>query len=132
MTLTIKTCQFYPEEFRRKTDAEKYRDKGTCEVSIEINSIEMAIKNITYRIDHSGKIHLKPPYRIHSNKKAGIKPKLVPSVVFKNAEIWLQIERHIKKELENLETEECHKSSKASKPAQLSFWDMADLCTTWQ
>ena len=88
MTLTIKTCQFYPEEFRRKTDAEKYRDKGTCEVSIEINSIEMAIKNITYRIDHSGKVHLKPPYRIHSNKKAGIKPKLVPSVVFKNAEIW--------------------------------------------
>ena len=97
--LIITSTQFYSEEFRRKTDAEKYRAKGTCEVSIEINDIEMSIKNITYRIDHSGKIQLKPPYRIHSNKKAGIKPKLVPSVVFKNVEIWLEIERYIKKEL---------------------------------
>lgn len=126
--LTITATQFYPEEFRRKTDAEKYRVKGTCEVSIEINSIEMAIKNITYRIDHSGKIHLKPPFRIHSNKKAGIKPKLVPSVVFRNAEIWNSIESYIRKELATLKIEE----SAVKKPEQLSFHDLPDLCFAWR
>ena len=53
----------------------------------------------TYRIDHEGKVSLKPPFRIHSNKKAGIKPKLVPSIVFKEAVVWDQIEKTIKSEL---------------------------------
>jgi len=47
-----------------------------------LGPVEMDVKNITYRIDHEGKILLKPPFRIHSNKKAGIKPRLVPSIVF--------------------------------------------------
>ena len=85
--MKITASQFYPKEFRKKSDAEKYKAKGTCEVSIEIQGLELDIKNITYRIDHNGKIHLKPPFRIHSNKKAGIKPKLVPSIVFRDPDI---------------------------------------------
>jgi len=74
----IDVTHFYPEKFRRKIDAEKYSAKGTCEVSLELDTVEIEVKNITYRIDHEGKVMLKPPFRIHSNKKAGIKPKLVP------------------------------------------------------
>ena len=83
MKMKVLVNRFYPEEFRRKTDSEKYRFKGTCEVHLLLGPIEMEVKNITYRIDHEGKVSLKPPFRIHSNKKAGIKPKLVPSIVFK-------------------------------------------------
>ena len=76
----IEVSHFYPEEFRRKIDAEKYSAKGTCEVSLKLDTVEIEVKNITYRVDHEGKVML----RIHSNKKAGIKPKLVPSIVFKD------------------------------------------------
>jgi len=99
MEMQVFVNKFYPEEFRKKTDSEKYHSKGTCEVHLLLGPIEMDLKNITYRIDHEGKILLKPPFRIHSNKKAGIKPKLVPSVVFKEAEVWHQIEETIKSEL---------------------------------
>jgi hypothetical protein len=113
----ITATQFYPEEFRRKIDAEKYSAKGTCEVTIEIQGLELDIKNITYRIDHDGKIQLKPPFRIHSNKKAGIKPKLVPSIVFRNGEIWTEIESYIRKELATLQLTELPRR----KPMQLDF-----------
>jgi hypothetical protein len=111
--------RFYPEEFRKKTDSEKYKAKGICEVSIEIQGLELDIKNITYRIDHEGKIHLKPPFRIHSNKKAGIKPKLVPSIVFRNGEIWPEIESYIRKELITLKLPEPIRE----KSMQLDFLD---------
>ena len=91
--------KFYPEEFRRKADSEKYRSKGTFEVHLLLGPVEMDVKNITYRIDHEGKVLLKPPFRMHSNKKAGVKPRLVPSIVFKEARVWDQIEKTIKQEL---------------------------------
>ena len=97
--MQVSINRFYPEEFRRKTDKEKYRSKGTCEIHLLVGSIEMDVKNITYRIDYEGKIVLKPPFRIHSNKKAGIKPKLVPSIVFKDPVIWEQITETIKSSL---------------------------------
>ncbi len=99
METQVVVNRFYPEEFRRKADSEKYLSKGTCEVHLLLGPIEMDVKNITYRIDHEGKILLKPPFRIHSNKKAGIKPRLVPSIVFKEAGVWGQIEETIKHEL---------------------------------
>ena len=46
-----------------------------------------------------GKFFLKPPYRMHSNKKAGIKPKLVPSVVFRDPLVWEEIEKMLKENL---------------------------------
>lgn len=95
----ITVSKFYPEEIRTKKDAAQYQAKGTCEVSLCVNGLEFDIRNITYRIEHNGKVHIKPPFRMHSNKKAGIKPKLVPSIVFKDSEIWSQIERFIKEEL---------------------------------
>ena len=97
--MQVSINRFYPEEFRKKSDAEKYHSKGTCEVHLLIGSVEMDVKNITYRIDHEGKILLKPPFRVHSNKKAGIKPKLVPSVVFKDPVVWDQITETIKSKL---------------------------------
>jgi hypothetical protein len=99
METQVVVNKFYPEEFRRKADSEKYHSKGTCEVHLLLGPIEMDLKNITYRIDHEGKILLKPPFRIHSNKKAGIKPRLVPSVVFKESGVWQKIEETIKHEL---------------------------------
>ena len=90
---------FYPEEIRRRGEVEKYRFRGTCAVSLIVGTIEMFVRNITYRIDHDGRVSLKPPFRVHSNKKAGIKPKLVPSIVFKEPEIWVEIEKTIKSEL---------------------------------
>ena len=83
MEIKMSGVKFYPEEFRRKLDAEKYQAKGTCEILLTLDHLELEVKNITYRIEHEWKVLLKPPYRMHSNKKAGIKPKLVPSVVFK-------------------------------------------------
>ncbi len=99
MDIKISGVKFYPEEFRRKLDAEKYQAKGTCEVHLALDHVELDLKNVTYRIDHEGKVILKPPFRMHSNKRAGIKPKLVPSIVFKEAEVWDQIEKTIKGEL---------------------------------
>ena len=91
--------KFYPEEFRKKLDAEKYQAKGTCELLLALDHVELEVKNVTYRIDHEGKVLLKPPYRMHSNKKAGIKPKLVPSVVFRGPVVWEMIEQTLKEEL---------------------------------
>ena len=116
----IEVTHFYPEEFRRKIDAEKYAAKGTCEVSLELDTVEIEVKNITYRIDHDGKVMLKPPFRIHSNKKAGIKPKLVPSIVFKDSVVWDQVEEKIKAEL--FKMKETHVSASNR---QLDFWDEA-------
>lgn len=99
MNIKVSGLRFYPEEFRRKIDAEKYQAKGTCEMHLALDNVKLDLKNVTYRIDHEGKTVLKPPFRIHSNKKAGIKPKLVPSVVFRETEIWGQIEKAIKEEL---------------------------------
>ena len=110
--------KFYPEEFRRKVDSEKYLSKGTCEVHLTLGHVELDLKNITYRIDHEGKILLKPPFRIHSNKKAGIKPRLVPSVVFKEARVWDQIEKTIKQEL----SKEALAIPKKVDCLQLDFW----------
>lgn len=121
--MKITTSQFYPEEFRKKIDAEKYKAKGTCEVSIEIQGIELDIKNITYRIDHNGKIHLKPPFRIHSNKKAGIKPKLVPSIVFRDPDIWPEIEQVIREELATMSLPDAPKE----KPTQLDFLQQCNV-----
>ena len=114
----IEVSHFYPEEFRRKIDAEKYSAKGTCEVSLMLDTVEIEVKNITYRVDHEGKVMLKPPFRIHSNKKAGIKPKLVPSIVFKDPLVWGQVEAKIKAELLK------RKETYASEPnRQLDFWE---------
>lgn len=99
MDIKVSGLKFYPEEFRRKIDAEKYQAKGTCEMHLTLDHVKLEIKNVTYRIDHEGKTLLKPPFRIHSNKKTGIKPKLVPSVVFGDPDIWGQIEQTIKKKL---------------------------------
>ncbi len=99
METQVVVNRFYPEEFRRKADSEKYLSKGTCEVHLLLGEIAMDVKNITYRIDHEGKILLKAPFRIHSNKRAGIKPRLVPSIVFKEPGVWGQIEEAIKSEL---------------------------------
>lgn len=101
--MKIAVTKFYPEEIRTKKDAIQYRTKGTCEANLCINDLEFDIRNITYRIEHTGKIHLKPPFRVHSNKKAGVKPKLVPSIVFRNPEIWMKIECHIKEEIVSLD-----------------------------
>jgi hypothetical protein len=68
-------------------------------------------------IDHNDKIQIKPPFRIHSNKKAGIKPKLVLSIVFKNGEVWTEIERVIREELATLKLPELPKK----KSMQLDF-----------
>ena len=92
----IEITHFYPEEFRRKIDAEKYSAKGTCAVNLELDAVEIEVKNITYRIDHDGKVMLKPPFRIHSNKKQGVRPKLVPSIVFKDSLVWKEIEDKIR------------------------------------
>jgi hypothetical protein len=97
--MKITVSKFYPEKILTKKDADHYQAKGTCEVSLCVNGLEFDIRNITYRIEHSGKMHIKPPFRMHSNKKAGIKPKLVPSIVFKDGEIWHQIESCIKEDL---------------------------------
>ena len=116
----IEITHFYPEEFRRKVDAEKYSAKGTCEVSLMLDTVEIEVKNITYRIDHEGKVMLKAPFRIHSNKKAGVKPKLVPSIVFKDPLVWEQVEEKIKAEL--FKRKETH----VSEPnRQLDFWEEA-------
>jgi len=109
--IKIIVTNFYPEEFRKKTDSEKYSAKGTCEVSIEIQGLELDIKNITYRIEHDRKIH--------SNKKTGIKPKLLPSIVFRNGEICPEIESYIRKELATLKLPELPKK----KSMQLDFLD---------
>jgi len=118
MKMQVFVNKFYPEEFRRKSDAEKYHSKGTCEIHLQLESIELDIRNITYRIDHKGKVSLKPPFRVHSNKKAGIKPKLVPSIVFKEPSIWGQIEQTIKSEL----SKDIHDASQSKKlSVQLDF-----------
>lgn len=117
MKMKVLVNEFYPEEFRKKTDAEKYQSKGTCEVHLLLGPIEMDVKNITYRIDYEGNVSLKPPFRIHSNKKAGIKPKLVPSIVFKEPNIWDQIEKTIKSEL----SKKVQKKPKG-RFLQLDFW----------
>ena len=116
--IKISVTNFYPEEIRTKKDATKYQKKGTCEVSLCVSDLELDIRNITYRIDHNEKIHLKPPFRVHSNKKAGIKPKLVPSVVFRDLEVWMKIESCIREELARLNPEP--KNLKI--PMQLDFW----------
>lgn len=119
MKMQVIVNKFYPEEFRRKTDAEKYRSKGTCEVHLLLGSIEMDVKNITYRIDHDGKVSLKPPFRIHSNKKSGLRAKLVPSIVFKDPTIWDQMQKAIKSEI----LCEAQLSSPRMKGCyQLDFW----------
>ena len=120
MKMEVSVNKFYPEEFRRKSDAEKYHSKGTCEVRLQLESIELDIRNITYRIDHEGKISLKPPFRIHSHKKAGIKPKLVPSIVFKEPSIWGQIEQTIKSELSK-KAQDTPKNRKEC--LQLDLWE---------
>ncbi|MGE0197307.1 MAG: hypothetical protein AB7H48_07845 [Parachlamydiales bacterium] len=118
MKMQVFVNKFYPEEFRRKSDAEKYHSKGTCEVHLLLGTIEMDLKNITYRIDHDGKVSLKPPFRVHSNKKAGVKPKLVPSIVFKKPNIWGQIEQTIKSEL----SKDIHEASQSKTlSVQLDF-----------
>lgn len=122
MHLKVSLSQLFPEEFRRKADAEKYRSKGTCEVALVMGTLEMSVRNITYRIDHDGKVSLKPPFRIHSNKKAGIKPKLVPSIIFKEPEVWVEIEKTIKSELSK-EVE--RDSGKGAQSVQLDFWESA-------
>lgn len=101
--MKIEVIEFYPEEFRRKIDQEKYQAKGTCEVRLEFDRIDLEIKNITYRIDHEGKVLIKPPFRVYSNKNKGQKPKLVPSIKFGDPEIWTKVEELIKsKVLENI------------------------------
>lgn len=122
MKMRVSVSRFYPEEFRRKVDSEKYRSKGTCEIHLQLESVEMDLKNITYRIDHEGKVILKPPFRVHSNKKAGMKPKLVPSIVFKEPNVWDEIEKTIKKELSR-EQKSFPRSSKGC--LQLDFWENA-------
>lgn len=97
--MIVEVIDFFPEELKTKKDQETYQVKGTCAVLLSVNGLSMEIRNITYRVDHEGKIILKPPFRIHSNKKAGIKPKLVPSIIFKNPEIWPSIEVLIRKEI---------------------------------
>ena len=118
MKMQVLVNRFYPEEFRRKRDAEKYHSKGTCEVHLQLESIELDIKNITYRIDHDGRVSLKPPFRVHSNKKAGMKPRLGPSIVFKDSLVWSQVEKKIKTEL--LNRKEVHPSEPNR---QLDFWE---------
>lgn len=120
MKMHVSVNKFYPEEFRRKSDAEKYHSKGTCEIHLQLESIELDIRIITYRIDHEGKVSLKPPFRVHSNKKAGIKPKLVPSIVFKEPSIWGQIEQTIKSELSKKAQDV---SNNKEECLQLSFWE---------
>ena len=120
MKMQVFVNRFYPEEFRRKSDAEKYHSKGTCEVHLLLGSIEMDLKNITYRVDHEGKVSLKPPFRVHSNKKAGMKPKLVPSIVFKDPLVWDQVEEKIKAEL--FKVKETHLPEPNR---QLDFWEEA-------
>ena len=120
MKVQVSVNEFYPEEFRRKRDAEKYHSKGTCAVRLLLGPIEMHLKNITYRIDHEGKVSLKPPFRVHSNKKAGMKPKLVPSIVFKEPSIWGQIEQTIKSELFK-KVQDTPKNKKEC--LQLDFWE---------
>ena len=118
-SIEIEVVSFYPEEFRRKTDAEKYQAKGTCEVLATLNGIEVEIKNITYRVDYERKVQLKPPFRMHSNKKAGVKPKLVPSIVFRDPMVWKLIEEKIKLEL--LRMKELKESKKSE---QLDMFDL--------
>jgi len=113
----IEVIDFYPEEFRRKVDQEKYQAKGTCEVKLKFSDVALGVKNITYRIDHEGKIFIKPPYRIHSHKKKGQKPKLVPSITFEDSEIWIKVEELIKAKL--LESVSIHKKS----DNQLDLWN---------
>ena len=43
MKMQVFVNRFYPEEFRRKSDAEKYHSKGTCEGSVAKN-IHLATK----------------------------------------------------------------------------------------
>ncbi len=116
--IKISVINFYPEEIRTKKDAAQYHAKGTCEVSIMVNGLEFDIRNITYRIERNGKIHFKPPFRIYSNKKDGIKPKLVPSIVFRDPEIWIRIHGCIREEIERIKPEPKNLKS----PVQLDFF----------
>ena len=113
----IEVIEFYHEEFRRKVDQEKYQAKGTCEVNLKFSGVALSVKNITYRIDHEGKIFIKPPYRIHSYKKKGQKPKLVPSITFEDPEIWTKVEELIKSKI--LKSVDVHEK----RDNQLNLWN---------
>ena len=113
----IEVIEFYPEEFRRKVDQEKYQAKGSCEVKLKFSDVAICVKNITYRIDHEGKVFIKPPYRIHSHKKKGQKPKLVPSITFEDPEIWTKVEELIKAKLP--ESEDVREKMNN----QMDFWE---------
>ena len=119
MKVQVGKMKLYPEVFQRKADSERFSWKGTCEVHLFLDHIEIDLNNITYRIGHDGTVTLKPPFRIYSNKKAGIKPKLVYSIVFKETEIWDQIENTIKANLSSDTQNSLERTS-----TQLEFWSL--------
>jgi len=41
METQVVVNKFYPEEFRKKSDSEKYLSKGTCEVHLLLGPVEM-------------------------------------------------------------------------------------------
>ena len=48
METQVVVNKFYPEEFRKKSDSEKYLSKGACEVHLLLGPVEMDVKKFRF------------------------------------------------------------------------------------
>ena len=95
----VEVVEIYPHLTEGKS--EKYHEKGTCHVHLQIGDLSIEIKNVRYKTLKNGNLWMRMPGRSHADPKKGEgKQVFVPSITFNNKNVFTDIKEAIKKDLE--------------------------------
>lgn len=88
--MDVEVLEIFPKEGLSSKDRKVYQAKGNCH--IKIPSLKLHVRNISYGVTHGGKVVVKPPFRVYSDKK---RPVFVNSLEFEDEEVWKSIEQSV-------------------------------------
>lgn len=94
----IEVVEIYPNlQFRLP---KKLKEQGTCHIVLTIGEISMDIKNIRYQLRKNGGVWIGPPINVYPDPTRKENRKVsVPTITFKDPEIFEKIRETLKKEL---------------------------------
>ena len=97
--ISVEVIELYPN--RAENAPEKFHERGSCHVRLQLGEFAIEIKNVRYKVTRSGSFWVGLPGRAHADPSKGEDGRVfVPSISFEDASIFQKIREAIKKDLE--------------------------------
>ncbi len=97
--ISVEVIEIYPNQYLRLPN--KFKEQGTCHITLKICTISMELKNIRYQIRKNETIWVGLPMNAYPDQsKPNNKKVTVPSISFEDPLVFEMIKKAIVKDLQ--------------------------------